>query len=110
MLKKIVRIVFVFIIAFVFVLPAYAATEENDPGLFLTAAEQEYVASAGTIRVGLNMDRPPFCEYDAKADTFTGINVDILEELAATTGLKFKFIPMVVGKTTPEMLNSGNMI
>ncbi len=58
--------------------------------------------------MGLNTARPPFSEYDAATDTFMGINVDVLEEIAKTTGLTFKYVPMEVGKTSTELLDSGN--
>lgn len=104
--RKILCTSWIFIIIFAFVFPVYAAAED-DSKLVLTAAEEEYIATSDTIRVGLNMDRPPFCEYDRQSGTFSGINVDVLEELSATTGLKFEYIPLEVGKTMPEMLNSG---
>lgn len=85
-----------------------SAEAADDMGLGLTAEEIEYIAGRGTIRVGLNAARPPFAVYDEATGVFTGINVDILNEISKTTGLTFEFVPMTAGVKVSDLLASGN--
>lgn len=88
------------------VTPAFA--EEADTPLSFTAEEQAYLASGQVVRVGLNTARCPFSEYNEEDKTFTGINVDLLEEISKTTGLKFEYVPMTAGVKTADLLQSGD--
>lgn len=107
---KIVKYIQTFIILIIVLFAAFpvsAVALEPNSDIVFTAEEKAYIKDAPVIRVGLNMARPPFSEYNKKSNTFTGINVDIIEEISRTTGLKFELVPMEAGKTVPELLSSG---
>ncbi|MDD2956335.1 MAG: response regulator [Oscillospiraceae bacterium] len=72
-----------------------------------TTAEKEYIQESGTLRVGLNANRLPFSAYDEKTGVFSGICVDVLEEVARESGLKFEYVPQEVGVTAPKLMESG---
>lgn len=88
--------------------PALAAAEGDETTLSFTAEEQAYIASCGVLRVGLNLARPPFSEYDEATGSFTGINVDIMDEIARITTLRFEYVPMTAGTKAPDLLSSGS--
>ena len=88
-------------------MPAFAVDSEDDASISFTQEEQAFIQRSGTIRVGLLTARTPFSEYDETTDCFTGINVDILDEVARISDLTFEYVPMIPGVTTPELLASG---
>ena len=75
--------------------------------LRLTAAERAYIAEERVVNVGLMRERPPFSSYDAASGAFTGICRDVLESIAAATGLRFRYVPMALSMTTPELYETG---
>ncbi|MDD3335318.1 MAG: response regulator [Eubacteriales bacterium] len=85
-----------------------AMLAEGTATLSFTPEEQAYIQSNQTIRVGLQAARPPYSVYDENTGTFTGINADILDEISATTGLSFNYIPMTAGVTSINLLASGD--
>ena len=75
--------------------------------LRLTQEEREYIAQGNVIRVGLMQERPPFSSYNATTGRFTGVCYDVLESIAAATGLQFQYVPMELSKTTPQLFETG---
>ncbi len=75
--------------------------------LVFSSSEKEYIAKSKTIRVGMNGDRAPFCSYDEKTGKFTGICVDVMDEIAKNSGLKFKYVMQEPGVTTVDQLAGG---
>ena len=59
--------------------------------LTLTDEEKAYIESAGTLKVGVMTNNPPF-QYDS-GSTFKGITVDLLAYITEKTGLNFEIIP-----------------
>ncbi len=53
-----------------------------------TREEAEYIASVGTITVGNQTDRFPWCDIDENGN-FYGIQVDLLDEVSKLSGLTF---------------------
>ena len=53
-----------------------------------TREEMEYIASAGTITVGNQVDRFPWCDID-EAGNLYGIQVDLLDMISQLSGLTF---------------------
>lgn len=75
--------------------------------LDFTQAEAEYIRNSEPIRVCLNTNRAPFSEYDESTGEFSGICVDILNEISRESGLEFEFVEQQLDKTTPELFESG---
>ncbi len=65
--------------------PAAAAPME------LSAAEQQWVATHPTVRVGLTRDFPPYYIYNAQADQSHGFVVELMALWALRSGLQFEF-------------------
>lgn len=87
---------------------ACAASESSgQERVHFTQQEKDFIENSGTITVGLNASHPPRSEYDAKSKTFSGINVDVLNEISEISGLKFKYSSMSAGVKTVELLKSG---
>lgn len=59
--------------------------------LTLTDEEKAYIESAGTLKVGVMTNNPPF-QYDS-GGAFKGITVDLLAYITEKTGLNFEIIP-----------------
>ncbi|MDD2649294.1 MAG: response regulator [Eubacteriales bacterium] len=76
--------------------------------LQFSTAEKEFIAECRTLRIGLNEDRAPFAKYDAQTGTFSGICVDILDEISQKSGLKFEYIVQTPGVKSVALLESGN--
>lgn len=92
---------------FLTVTGVHADAAEENVSFVLTQDELDYVADSGVIRVGVNLSRPPFSEYDEETNSFVGINIDILNEISRTTGLVFEYIPMTAGVRVPDLLAGG---
>lgn len=108
-MKKLLSILSIVItLMFMTTMQVAAVDQKSTTNLNLTQVEQDYIANCGTIRVGLNAARVPFAEYDEKTETFTGINLDIMEEVARTTGMTFQYVPMPAGMKTPDVLATGD--
>ena len=56
----------------------------------LTPVERRFVASAPEVRVAVATDQKPYCFYEK--GRFTGLMVDLLESLAADSGLRLTFV------------------
>lgn len=75
--------------------------------LQFTLEEREFIESSKPFIVGLNRDRAPFSIYDEKTGTFSGICVDVLDQIAKKSGLTFQYVPQETGVKTADMLESG---
>lgn len=80
----------------------------SETTLQLTTKEREYIANSPVIRIGMNLSRAPFCEYDSKTDTYSGINVDILNEISSKTGLQFEFVAQTPATSVVDLMATGN--
>ncbi|MDD3222563.1 MAG: response regulator [Clostridia bacterium] len=76
--------------------------------LQFTTAEKNYIAQQGSLRIGLQPSRAPFSSYDEASGTFTGICIDVLDSIAAESGLTFEYIPLPLGVPTVEAMESGD--
>lgn len=72
-----------------------------------TQAEMDYIRQSKPVRVCLHMDRTPFSQYDKETGKFRGICVEVLEEISKESGLKFEYVQQELGKTTPELFETG---
>ena len=59
--------------------------------LTLSKSEQDYIAAAGTLRVGVLTDQPPF-QYVGDDGVLDGISVDLLDHISEKTGLRFQMV------------------
>ena len=64
----------------------------RDRSLLLSDAERAYVAAAGTVRVGVQLDKAPFMYRDPASGAFKGISLELLEYIGAQTGLTFEWV------------------
>ena len=64
---------------------------EDGPGFYMTEAEREYAASAGTLKVSYNSSWMPF-EYTDDNQRFAGIIADIFRRVSERAGLKFEYV------------------
>ena len=75
--------------------------------LQFTSEEQEYIKNCGELVVGLQSQRTPFSEYNEETGEFSGICVDILNEISKNCGIKFKLVPLKQGEKTTDSMASG---
>ena len=66
----------------------------------LTPEERVYLNGLGELRVGVDPDLPPMSKRTG-ADSFAGMDIDLMEEVARRTGLRFK---IVSGKDWDEVV------
>lgn len=79
--------------------PMYTTTE-------FTKAEAEYIASHGTIRVGMPESRCPVSYLDPDTGQLTGIAVDLMNLIQQTSGLSFSYVPIPEGMTVGKALQN----
>lgn len=72
-----------------------------------TREEAEFIKNARVYRVVADPDWPPYEKLNPKTSTYEGINVDIIREISAISGLKFEFIPTVSYQESLDLISSG---
>jgi len=74
--------------------------------LFVTGAVAQSrlddIAARGTLRVGLTGDYRPFSQRDA-AGAYTGLDVDMANNLAEALGVKLEIVPTTWGTLLPDL-------
>lgn len=76
----------------------------GEQGKVFTREEAEYIAKAPVLRVVADNDNRPFEWYDDEQKKYRGIDLDIIKEIAANSGLKLELI------RTPTLKDSWNML
>lgn len=66
--------------------------KESENGIPFTSDETKYIESAPPLRVIIFSNEVPIQAYDAKTKTYSGIIIDILNELSKQSGLKFELV------------------
>ncbi len=79
----------------------YFMTDRGD--LILSDGEQAYLEGNPVIRVGYRVDAPPF-QYRDDTGHAAGIGIDVLEEIAGRTGMKFEYVPAESRETLAAMM------
>lgn len=62
--------------------------------LSLSAADQNFIQQAGTLKAGILTDRPPFQYADSETGELKGTAVNLLNYISEVTGLQFELIPV----------------
>ncbi len=84
----------------------YYDSSAAETTLLFTTEEKEFISGCGKLTVGVNADRAPFSSYDAKKNEYSGICIDVLNEISANSGLEFDFVTQQQGIKTVDMLAS----
>lgn len=74
-----------------------------------TEAEQKYIENAPVLNVGYDMHCEPVEYYDKQKGTESGINLDLLKEIAVFSGLRLNFVEVDTLEQTIQMLESGEL-
>ena len=82
----------------------YGSMESAD--LVLTREEAEYIRTAEPITIGLITSRAPFSYINEQGEP-DGITVDIMKQIAKTTGLKFNYEMLKAGERTLDYLKEN---
>ncbi len=90
--------IFSAILLFFLLLPGYSATV-GATVVTLTAEEREWVAKHPVLKVGNELDWPPF-DFAENGEP-KGYSIDLINLIGEKTGLKFEFVN---GYTWPELL------
>jgi len=77
--------------------------------LWLTSEEKKYVETAGTLKVGVLSDLPPYQYTDEVTGQLKGIGVDLLEKIQEQTGLSFQLVVAPDEKTLNRMAAEGSI-
>ena len=85
----------------------YYDSSAAETTLLFTTAEKAFIAGSKPLKVAFNGDRAPFAKYDARKGTFSGICVDVMNEIAAASGLTFEYVLQTPGVKTSDMIGSG---
>lgn len=83
----------------------YFVPKQNE--ILLSEAETAYLQRAGTLRVGVMNDRPPY-QYQNQ-DELTGISVDFLNYISENTGLSLELVPVKGKEQLDQMLEDGQL-
>ncbi|MBV9783773.1 MAG: transporter substrate-binding domain-containing protein [Acidisphaera sp.] len=63
------------------------------PAMAQTSSGLDAILARGTLRVGLTGDYKPFSFRDPQSGTFSGLDVDLAQSLAAAMGVKLEIVP-----------------
>ena len=77
---------------------------EDGSMLEFSDTERTCIENAGTLRVGLFPNRAPMSYVDPGTGELVGATVDMLDRIAATTGLSFEYVALDDGKTVKEQI------
>lgn len=77
-------------------------------GLYLSEAEQSYIARAGTIKAGVLLGSAPI-QYRKKDGTVSGISVGVLDYVEEQTGLEFLVVPFGSWEDYEKALKDGTI-
>ena len=59
----------------------------------LSDDERAYIQRAGTLRVGVQLDKVPFMYRDGATGELRGISIDLFQAISEKTGLRFEWVP-----------------
>jgi len=94
-----------FCLFFLFPLKAQAAPDNGEPASTeLTKEELAYVDRAGEITIGCPVKNQPLLFENEKTGELEGIAIDIMDMIAESTGLKFRYQALPSGQITYESL------
>lgn len=77
--------------------------------LNLTGAESAYASQAGTLKVGVLENQPPYQYLDPDTGGFRGIAVDLLGYVSEKTGLSFELVGASDQETLYRMAQEGQI-
>lgn len=77
--------------------------------LRLTPEEKQYLEQAGTLKVGVLSDLPPYQYVDEETGQLKGIGVDLLDRIREQTGLSFQLVVAPDDKTLSRMAEEGSI-
>lgn len=77
---------------------------EDGSMLEFSDTERACIENAGTLRVGLFPNRAPMSSVDPGTGEMTGATVDMLDRIAATTGLSFEYVALDDSKNVKEQI------
>lgn len=106
MLRRIVKYAVVLLSAAALLATGLTGVSAAEGGsLALTDAEQAYIDTAPTLRVGYVQDRIPVSFIDKNGE-LAGISRFIFDRIAQLSGLKFEYVPLPAGSVTYDYLMS----
>jgi ABC-type amino acid transport substrate-binding protein len=76
------------------------------PGTVQAESILDKVQSAGTIRLGVKTDYPPFAYLDAE-QKYVGFDVDLWNEFAKELGAKIEYVPITSQSRIPLLTNGA---
>ena len=76
--------------------------------LFLSETEKDFIAEAGTLKVGILTHHPPYQQYDGEGNT-NGISAGLLAYISARTGLNFTYVPASTQQQLYTMAENGEI-
>ena len=74
-----------------------------------TRRELAYIAVQPPIRIGCYGDYMPISSYDAGTSRFSGIAIDMLNLIAAKSGLRFEYVALPADASPQEWLDEGKI-
>ncbi len=79
-----------------------------DQTVLLTSEEKQYIEEKGTLTVGYLDGYYPF-SYEDENGEYQGLTVQVLEEVAVSTGMSFSYVKMVDMKEARKALWTGSI-
>ena len=79
-----------------------------DQTVLLTSEEKQYIEEKGTLTVGYLDGYYPF-SYEDENGEYQGLTVQVLEEVAVSTGMSFSYVKMVGMKEARKALWTGSI-
>lgn len=79
-----------------------------DQTVLLTSEEKQYIEQKGTLTVGYLDGYYPF-SYEDEDGKYQGLAVQVLEEVAVSTGMSFTYVKMADQQAASQALQSGSI-
>ncbi len=84
----------------------FSAVTEN---VLLTEEEEAYIQKAGTVRVGVLTNQPPYQYQDKVTGELRGIGLGILEYTAQEVGMRYELVPIGSLAECQSLMRQGEL-
>lgn len=84
-------------------------TNSHSAEIYFTDQDLKNIEEIGTVKVGFLYNTEPFCKYDKSTGEFTGISIDILEEISRILNIDFEYIFFDDKESLQKDLNDGTV-
>jgi diguanylate cyclase (GGDEF)-like protein len=88
----------------------YFSLPQDRGNFVMKQEEKKYVAKHPVLRVSIDVDNPPFSFRTGSSNQVHGITAAVMQEVAAMTGMRIKFVPLQQNMNAPGQDNQWDVL